>query len=102
MLYEKTTYLDDFPINIRIARVEEYPIHYHKDIEFVYVLEGEILLKNGSHDYLLHAGEIFTNSGHEVHGLRATDKENAVAIIQVSNSFFTQYFPCLLYTSRCV
>ncbi|QIB70076.1 AraC family transcriptional regulator [Aminipila butyrica] len=95
MLFEKTTYLDDFPIKIRIARVTEYPFHYHQDVEFIYVLKGEIALKNVCHHYLLKEGDIFTNSGHEVHGLTATDKENVVAIIQVSNRFFTQYFPTL-------
>ncbi|SCJ96666.1 Melibiose operon regulatory protein [uncultured Eubacterium sp.] len=95
MLFEKTAYLDDFPINIRIAKVSEYPIHYHQDIEFIYVLRGEIWLKNGYCDYLLKDGDIFTNSGHEVHSLTATDQDNVVAIIQVSNRFFTQYFPTL-------
>ncbi len=95
MLFEKTTYLDDFPINIRIAKVTEYPIHYHQDVDFIYVLKGEIRLKNVCHHYLLKEGDIFTNSGHEVHGLTATDKENIVAIVQVSNRFFTQYFPTL-------
>lgn len=95
MLFEKTTYLDDFPINIRIAKVTEYPFHYHQDVEFVYVLKGEIRAKDVCSNYLLKEGDIFTNNGHEVHGLTATDKENVVAIIQVSNSFFTQYFPTL-------
>ncbi|MDF2657120.1 MAG: AraC family transcriptional regulator [Bacillota bacterium] len=96
VLLEKTTYLDDFPINIRIAKVTEYPIHYHLDVDFIYVLKGEIHLKNVCHHYLLKEGDVFTNSGHEIHGLTATDEENVVAIIQVSNRFFTQYFPSLM------
>ena len=100
MLLEKTTYLDDFPLNIRIAKVTEYPIHYHLDVDFVYVLKGEICLKNVCHHYLLKEGDIFTNSGHEIHGLTATtDQECVVAIVQVSNRFFTQYFPTL--TKAC-
>ena len=47
MLFEKITYQDDFPINITIASIEEYPLHYHQAIEFVYVLKGEVTLKNG-------------------------------------------------------
>lgn len=95
VLFEKTTYLDDFPINIRIVKVTEYPFHYHQDVDFVYVLKGEIRLKNVCHHYLLKEGDVFTNSGHEIHGLTATEEENVVAIIQVSNRFFTQYFPTL-------
>ena len=96
MLFEKTTYADDFPLNITIAHVEEYPFHYHHDIEFIYVLKGEIWFKNVGQHYLLKEGDIFTNSGHEVHSMSATGRDNVVAIIQVSNRFFTQYFPALL------
>ncbi len=95
MLFEKLTYQEDFPINITIASVEEYPLHYHQDIEFVYVLKGEIRLKNGSCQYLLKEGDIFTNAGHEVHSLLATEKENIVALIQISTHYFSQYFPSL-------
>ena len=69
MLFEKLSYPEDFPIRITIATVTEDPIHYHSDIEFVYVLRGEILLKNGYCQYHLHAGDIFTNAGNEVHSL---------------------------------
>ena len=100
MLFEKTTYTDNFPLNIMIAHIEEYPFHYHHDIEFVYILKGEIWLKNVGQHYLLKEGDLFTNSGHEVHSLTATDKDNIVAIIQVSNRFFTQYFPALLRACR--
>ena len=95
MLFEKTTYEDDFPIHIRIAHITDYPFHYHQDHELVYVLQGEIYLKNGSGSYLLKEGDVFTNSGHEVHGLHASDRNNVVAIIQIDNHFFSQYFPAL-------
>ena len=38
MLFEKTTYADDFPLNIQIIQVDEIPFHYHQDVELVYVL----------------------------------------------------------------
>lgn len=98
MFYEKTIYEDDFPIHIQIAQIDEYPLHYHGDVEFVYVLSGGIKLTNGYCSYDLKAGDIFTNSGHEVHGLYGTGQENVVTIIQISNRFFTRYFPDLPQT----
>lgn len=95
MLFEKTTYDDDFPMSIRIANVSEYPLHYHKDVEFVYVLKGEVHLKCLCSDYTLKEGNIFINNSREVHSLNATGRDNAVAIIQISTRFFTQYFPTL-------
>lgn len=95
MLFEKITYQDDFPINITIANIKDYPLHYHQDIEFVFVLKGEVTLKNGYCFYTLRQGDIFTNSGHEVHGITSTDPDNVVALIQISTHHFSQYFPSL-------
>ncbi len=94
MLFEKLSYQDDFPINITIASIDEYPIHYHQDTEFIYVLKGKINLKNGYCVYTLHEGDVFVNAGHEVHSMRAVDgEENIVVLIQISTRYFSQYFP---------
>lgn len=95
MLFEKITYQDDFPINITIANIEDYPIHYHQDIEFVFVLKGHVTLKNGYCSYNLCERDIFTNSGHEVHSLTSDDPDNIVALIKISTHYFSQYFPSL-------
>lgn len=44
-MLEACQYSDDFPISIRIVNMNEDPLHYHHDIEFIFVLEGEIELK---------------------------------------------------------
>lgn len=93
MLFEKISYNDDFPIRVKIANITEDPIHYHQDIEFVYVLKGELKLKNGYCNYTLKAGDLFTNVGHEVHALYSTGKDNSVAVIQISTRYFSKYFP---------
>lgn len=95
MLLERLSYADDFPINIHVAQLKEDPLHYHIDIEILYVLKGEILLKNGYCHYHLREGDIFTNAGHEVHGMSALTEDNAVAVIQISTHYFSQYFPNL-------
>lgn len=95
MLFEKITYRDDFPINITIATIKDYPLHYHQDIEFVFVLKGQVTLKNGYCCYTLCERDIFTNSGHEVHSLTSDDPDNIVALIQISTRYFSQYFPSL-------
>lgn len=93
MLLEKKPYPDDFPIHISIMEITEYPLHYHQDIEIVYVLSGKLRLKNRYCNYTLKEGDVFTNNGHEVHALFQESKNNIVAIIKISNLFFTQYFP---------
>lgn len=95
MLLERIYYPNDYPIRISIASLVEDPLHYHTDIEFVYVLKGEIELKNGYYTYHLHAGDIFTNSGNEVHGMRAITEDNIVAQVHVRTKDLSHYFPDL-------
>ncbi|MBO4235925.1 MAG: helix-turn-helix transcriptional regulator [Firmicutes bacterium] len=95
MLLQTIIYQDDFPINIRVSEIKNVPLHYHSDVEFVVVLSGEINLTNGYGKFTLSEGEIFTNNGNEIHSLSSCGSSNMVAVIQISNSFFTKYFPTL-------
>ena len=95
MLLERLYYPNDYPIHINIANLVEDPLHYHPDIELVYVLKGEIELKNGYYTYRLRAGDIFTNSGNEVHGMKAVTQDNIIAQIHVRTKDLSHYFPDL-------
>ncbi len=86
---------DRSPLNIRILSIEEYPLHYHADIELIFVLEGSLRLLLGSNDYRLKAGDIFACNGKEVHGMYGTAGENAVALVRVNNRIFSNYYPNL-------
>lgn len=99
MRAEKISYKYDFPLNISISEITEDPLHYHKDIEIVVVLSGEIKLKNGCCTYLLPQGSIFVNNGREVHGLYKTDSGNTIASIQISTAYFSKHFPYLSKSS---
>ncbi len=99
MLLEKTSYSNDFPLQIRVMQVKDYPLHYHQDIELVYVLEGQVVLRSGYCTYDLHEGDLFCNNGHEVHSISSDTGENVICSIKISNSFFTQFFPKLSHSS---
>ena len=45
MLKEKNFYKDELPVNVVVGNIREYPIHFHDDIEIVYILKGSIHLK---------------------------------------------------------
>lgn len=95
MLHEKISYSYDFPIRITISEITEDPIHYHHDVEVVYVMRGKLNLKNGSQTYHLTEGSIFINNGREVHGLFAAEESNITAIIQFNTLYFSRHFPAL-------
>ncbi len=95
MLEEKAGYLDDMPMNIRIVSIKNYPLHFHSDHEFIYVLKGTVTLKCGSSIYRLQQGDIFIINDSEVHGIYDCSDHNVVLLIQISQEFFIRQFPTL-------
>ena len=67
MLKEKIVYKDGLPINVTTANINEYPIHFHDDMEVVYVLDGKVTLRNGYYTYTLKQGDIFIINDREMH-----------------------------------
>ena len=66
MLKEKIIYRDELPINVITANIEEYPIHFHDDMEVVYVLDGSITLRNGYYTYNLKQGDVYILNDREM------------------------------------
>lgn len=92
MLKEKNFYKEGLPVNVITANIMEYPIHFHDDIEVVYVLEGSVGLKNGYYSYVLERGDIFILNDREVHSFYHTDQPNMVMMLQMDISFFSKYY----------
>lgn len=92
MLKEKNFYKEGLPVNVITANIMEYPIHFHDDIEVVYVLEGSVGLKNGYYSYVLNRGDIFILNDREVHSFHHTDQPNMVMMLQMDLAFFSKYY----------
>lgn len=92
MLKEKIIYKDELPVNVITANVEKYPIHFHDDMEVVYVLDGSINLRNGYYTYTLKQGDIFILNDREMHSFENTGEDNMVMMIQLDLSYFSRYY----------
>jgi len=92
MLKEKNYYKEELPVNVIAANIEEYPIHFHDDFEVVYVLDGEVRLKNGYYTYTLKQGDIFILNSREIHSYYNTGQPNIVMMLQMDLSYFSKYY----------
>ncbi len=92
MLKEKIIYKDELPINVITANIDEYPIHFHDDMEVVYVLEGSVILRNGYYTYTLKQGDIFILNDREMHSFESTDESNMVMMLQLDLTYFSRYY----------
>ena len=92
MLKEKISYREGLPVNILVANIKEYPIHFHADIEVVYVLSGSIVLKNGYYTYTLRQDDLFILNDMELHSYESTDEDNMVLILHLDIAYFADYY----------
>lgn len=92
MLKERGYYKEELPINVVTAHIEDYPAHFHDDLEVIYVLEGSLTVKNGYYKYLLKEGEIFVLNDREIHSFEKTKDENMVMMIQINLEYFSKYY----------
>ena len=93
MLKERIVYRDNLPVNLLVADIENYPIHFHDDLEVVFVLGGEILLRNGYYNYHLKPGDIFILNDREIHSYsRVGGHPNMVMLVQLDLTYFSRYY----------
>ena len=92
MLKEKITYRDELPINVITANILEYPIHFHDDMEVVYVLDGTITLRNGYYTYNLKQGDVYILNDREMHSFESTGEDNMVMMLQLDLTYFSRYY----------
>ena len=92
MLKEKIFYKNELPVNVVTANIEDYPIHFHDDIEVIFVLEGSVTFRNGYYTYLLRQGDIFIVNDREMHSFEKTDEDNMVMMLQMDLSYFSKYY----------
>lgn len=95
MLKEKIIYKDELPINVITANISEYPIHFHDDMEVVYVLDGSVILRNGYYTYTLKQGDIFILNDREMHSFENTGEDNMVMMLQMDLTYFSRYYDSL-------
>ena len=91
MLKEKSAYKEDLPVNVTVANVVDYPIHFHNDLEVVYVLDGSVRMKNGYYNYILKQGDIFILNAREIHSFESNGEKNMVMMLQLDTDFFSRY-----------
>ncbi len=92
MLKEKIYYQEGLPVNCYVADIKDYPIHFHDDMEVVFVLEGNMILKNGYYSYTMKPGDVFILNDREIHSFYGTEEKNTVLLLQLDLLYFSKYY----------
>lgn len=91
MREEYIDYKEDLPVDIYLAEVKNYPLHWHDATEIVLVLEGEIDIEIGTDVYHIGPGEIEIVNHNEVHSIKSKG-QNRLLILNIDPDFFERYY----------
>ena len=92
MRREYVEYLKDLPINISLANIMEYPLHWQDSIEILFVLRGSLEIGIENEVYTLKEREIDIINANEVYRIKSDDGDNLVLIINIDPNFFEKYY----------
>ena len=85
-------YMKDLPINIFLANIMEYPIHWQDSIQILFVLKGTIDVGVENEIYTLNEREIEIINVNEVYSIKSNDPDNLVLVLNIDPNFFERYY----------
>ncbi|WP_027702840.1 AraC family transcriptional regulator [Metaclostridioides mangenotii] len=93
--YEIVKDKDDYhlPINVFIHSVNEFALHWHNEIELIYMLEGSVSVTIGKETFILREGDVIFVNSKEVHSSKKTDDSNKFLTLQIDPKFYNYCFP---------
>lgn len=95
--FELIRYDQNLPARIEMQQGSvNTPYHWHKEIELVYVMEGDVRIKINTRDRVLHADEFVLMNSAENHSISS---ENAKCLILDISYEFAEQFDASLYSS---
>ena len=93
MKKETILWKEDLPVNVLAADVREWPIHFHEDLELIYLLKGKLTIKSGGYTHLLSGGDVFIVNSNEIHSIESQSEENMVMFFYLKEKYFAEYHP---------
>lgn len=81
-LYEFISHEKVMPIKCFIVGIDRFSHHWHKDLEFIFLLKGSIRLYSDGNEHLLRKGDVVLLNSHAMHSFDMTEEDNIVLILQ--------------------
>lgn len=84
--FEYISFENDFPIRVFVQRVTNYKLHWHNQIEILYVIKGSINVTAGGTTFTLHKDDMIYINGAEIHSTSQTKGENLIIALQITDT----------------
>jgi len=82
-------------MTVKVIDVDRIGCHWHDALEVVWVLSGEIYLKESNMPYFLKQGDIYVVNYNETHRIKAINGNATVMFLYFDYRYFQKYIPNL-------
>lgn len=90
-LYKKIIY-DKIPyLHIDVMKINFYPLHMHKELEFIIVIKGKIRVESCYYQYIVGEGEIYLVNKDTQHLIEKLEDECIIASIFIDPQYFEDH-----------
>lgn len=91
--HQKNLVNQEFPFNLLITDIAEFPPHWHKEIEIIYVLEGKMDIGLNNQIYTMESGDILLVGMGDVHYFLTSPVRSNRIIVQFDLSMVEYVSP---------
>lgn len=81
------------PSNVSLLSIGRSPLHSHKYLQIIYVLDGVIDLTLSFSKYKLKKGDVFVVHYGDIHSLTGEKGKNHVVLLDINSDYFKKEYP---------
>lgn len=86
--HQRNLTYEDYPFNLFVTDIPEFPPHWHEELEIIYVLEEELVIGLNNEIYTLKPRDILLINSSEVHFFVTPPKKSKRIILQFEQKLF--------------
>lgn len=90
--YETMKYNDNLPAKIELCGSIDPDVHWHKEIELIYLVNGELTVSKNGSEYGLNKGDVFLMNSGEIHQLSPENEDDTeLLVLHLSYDFVKKF-----------
>ncbi len=82
--YEFINHFNNMPLYCSVIGINDFSLHWHNDIEVLFVLKGKVCVNLNDSKYIMEKGDILLINPNQAHFFEDIEEENLILLIQFS------------------
>lgn len=90
--YELINHEEKLPIKVFLHNINQYPIHWHEEIELIFVLQGTIKIIEENKSFELKEGDLILINSNMLHSSEYIE-QNTTLVMQIDVKYYEKFYP---------